>query len=310
MVCHSPHGRFGHRVDRVRRDQLLDVHGVAVRRVLGAGRCPQRPLQPGTTVGQRLPARRREVLLEQLVGEPRVGDSRLTPQFLRLGRADLVQPAIDLGVDPAHEERGHRGERGDVNVVGRLEPGHEGIHDFLIALQREDQRHVHADALGQAGLNRRQALPRRRDLDEQVGPVDHPPQRPRLCDRLGRLFRQPWIDLDRHPAVHALRGVVDGPEHVACPSDVVRRQGPRCLLNADPPYRQVAKLLVVGAAMLHGVREDRRVRRDTPDMEVPDQHRQVPRGEPLPADVVEPDRHVLGDELGEHVLLFLLCCHF
>ena len=89
------------------RGQFGHVHRVGEGRVLGAGRRPQRTLRPGAAGGQRLPARGRGLLLEQLVREPRVGERGLAAQRLRLWRAELVEPAVDLGVDPADEERGY-----------------------------------------------------------------------------------------------------------------------------------------------------------------------------------------------------------
>ena len=85
-----------HRVDRVRSDQFLDVEGVRVARVLGAGRGPQRPLNGGAGAEQRFPPRPGEDLLEAPVGESRVGDRRLA---LQIGAADLGELAIDVRVD-------------------------------------------------------------------------------------------------------------------------------------------------------------------------------------------------------------------
>ena len=74
--------------------------------------------------------------------------------------------------------------RGQVVAVGLglLQPVEEGVHHLAVAVEREDQRDVDADALGQACGDRRQARLGGRDLDEQVGPVDQPPQRAGLGD--------------------------------------------------------------------------------------------------------------------------------
>ena len=68
-----------HRVHGVGADQLLDVEHVAVGRVLGRGRGPERPLHARALRGERLPARPGERLLEVLVGELRVRDRRACP---------------------------------------------------------------------------------------------------------------------------------------------------------------------------------------------------------------------------------------
>ena len=83
---------LGHRVDRVRADEGVDVERVGVVGVLGRRRRPQRPLHPGAPGGQRLPAVAREALEEQLVGELGVGHRRLAPQGERLVGADRVEP--------------------------------------------------------------------------------------------------------------------------------------------------------------------------------------------------------------------------
>jgi hypothetical protein len=88
------------------------------------------------------------------------------------GSTDLVQPGVDLGVDAGDEERGHRGDRGQVQagLPGPLQAAQECIHHFVVAGQGEDQRDVDVDPFSQAHRDGWQALPGGRDLDEQVGP--------------------------------------------------------------------------------------------------------------------------------------------
>ena len=181
-------GRLGHRVHRVGDDQVDDVHGVGEGRVLGGGGRPQRPLHLGALGGEGPPPVGVELLLVELVGEPRVGDGRLALQRQRLRRPDRGQPLVDLGVDPGDEERRDRRDRGDVVPVGRrlLEPGHVGVDDLAVAGEGEDQRHVDRDPLGQRRGDRGDALGRGRDLDVHVRPVDQPPQLLGLGDRRAR----------------------------------------------------------------------------------------------------------------------------
>ena len=68
---------LGHRVHGAGGDELGDVQGVGQRRVLDAGRGPQRTLHVGAGIRQRLRPVGGELLLEQLVRETRVRDAGL-----------------------------------------------------------------------------------------------------------------------------------------------------------------------------------------------------------------------------------------
>ena len=219
------------------------------------------------------------------------------------GVADRGQPLVDLGVDPGDEERRDRRDRGDVVPVGRrlLEPGHVGVDDLAVAGEREDQRHVDRDPLGQRRGDRRDALGRGRDLDVHVRPVDQPPQLLGLGDRRLGVAREPRVDLERDPPVDAVGGVVDRPEHVGRPADVVGGDHPRRLFDRDLAHREVLDLRFVGVALGQRVGEDRRVRRHPADLEVLDQLGQVAGLEPVPADVVEPDGYPGCRDFLEHV---------
>jgi len=124
-----------------------------------------------------------------------------------------------------------------------------------------------------------------------LGPVDEPPQLLGLGDGLGRVAREARGDLDRHPPVDAVGAVVGGAEHVGGPADVVGGDHPGGLADADAAERQVLDLLVVGVALGERVGEDRRVGRHPDHVEVIHQGRQVAGAQPLPADVVQPDRY-------------------
>ncbi len=65
---------------------------------------------------------------------------------------------------------------------------------------------------------------RRRDLDQQVRPVDLLVQRERLLERLLGLVGEPWVDLERDEAVMPVRLVPDRPQHVAGVAHVVDRE--------------------------------------------------------------------------------------
>ena len=176
-------------------------------------------------------------------------------------------------------------------VPGLFHPVEERIHDPVVARQREDQRDVDADRLGQAGGDRRKPLARGRDLDEQVRPVDRPPQCPRLGDGGPGVVSEPRVDLDRHPPVHAARRVVDRAEDIARPAHVERGQRPQPLARLDAAGRQVTQLRLVRAALGDRPGEDCRVRRYPGDVIVRHQVSQAARGQPVAAQVVQPDRY-------------------
>src|SRR3954453_18421791 len=78
-----------HGVPGVRRDQLGDVEGFGIVRVLDAGRRPEHPLYPGSVRLQRAePLTGLEHLLEGGVGETRVRDAGLAAQPQCLLAAD------------------------------------------------------------------------------------------------------------------------------------------------------------------------------------------------------------------------------
>ena len=292
MIGDQAQGGLGHRVDHARSDQVDHIAGVWVRRVLDRRRCPQRPLRPGAGGAQRGPARRGEHLLVVLVGETGVRDRRASAQPGRLAGPDLVQPGVDLGIDPGHEEGGDRPDRRQVMAgpPGAFHPVEEGVHDRVVARQGEDQRDVDADALGQARGDRGQSLPGGRDLDEQVGPVDQPPQRPRLGDRGLGVMREPRVDLDRHPAIHAVGRVVDRPQDVTGPAHVEGGQRPQRLPGIDAAGGQVPQLRVIGVAAGDRLGEDAGIGRHPHHMITGGKIGQAAGHQPFPAQVIQPDR--------------------
>ena len=254
---------LGHGVDQAGCDQASDVPGVVVGRVLDAGGGPQRALRPGSGPLQRPPPSGRDGLLVTLVGEPGVGDGGLAAQRGGLRRADLVQPPVDLGVHAGHEERGHRGDAGQVPPGGAsgFQAGQECLDHLGVAGEGEDQRDVDADPVGQARGDRGQALLGGRDLHKQVGPVHQPPQRARLGDRPAGVMGDPRVDLDRHSAVHPAGRVIHRAQHVARLTHVGGGQLPQRLIRRRLAQLQVPDLAGVGVAVGDGLREDRRVGR-------------------------------------------------
>ena len=144
--------RLRHRVDRARRDQLDDVHRVGVRRVLDAGRGPQRPLRLGARRRQRLPPVGGEHLLVA-PGRPAARwrsppcPAAPWPRRCRACRAacrSRCRPGRRRTTPPT------RSSTRSCAVRPRLlQAGQEGVHDRAVALEAEDQRDVDADALGE-----------------------------------------------------------------------------------------------------------------------------------------------------------------
>jgi hypothetical protein len=188
---------------------------------------------------------------------------------------------LSISVNPGHEEAGHRGDAAQSLPVrrGPFEAFEVGVHDVAVALDGEDQRDVHADALPQRAGNRRQTLFGGRDLDQQVRPVDGLPQVQRLGQGGLGVVRQERANLQRHAAVDPFSGLPDAGEHVAGLLDVRDGYLPDGVLDRRAPGLEVADLGVVGLTLRQRRGEDRRVRRDTGDRVVGDQLLQVPAGQ-------------------------------
>ena len=228
----SADGGVGHGVDGVGTDQGVDVGEVGVGRVLGGGRRPQRALHPGPLGGQRLPPGPGEPLEEQGVGQ-RAWATAALPRSARRSAspsASRLDPPVDLGVDPADEERGDAGHAGEVVRPGGgqgLEAGEVGLDDLGVAGEREDEGHVDAPALGDHLADRGDALGRGRDLDQHVGPVDP------LVEAAGRPSMVPSVSwardgghLHRDEPVAAAGRVVDRAEDAQGGRRCRRRPGP------------------------------------------------------------------------------------
>ena len=162
-------------------DEPVDVHRVGVRRVLHAGRRPQRPLDRRARLAQRGEALAVEDLLEAAVGGARVGEAGLARE---LGVAERLEALVDLGVDARDEERRDR-LHVDALALGEaaLEAADERLGDALVRGDREQQRDVDVEPLVDHLLDRGDALVGARDLDHQVGAVDAVPVLARLLDR-------------------------------------------------------------------------------------------------------------------------------
>ena len=187
VVLGRVHRRLRHGVHRVRRDQVHHVHGVGEGRVLDAGRGPQRPLDARAARAERRPAGRRRTSARTARRRAARWPGRPVPRSASASGVPILSSRSSTSVSTRLTKKDATEARPDRSCPAAAAPSRPAMNasmTSLVALQREDQGHVDADALGQAlGDGRKPGLGRR-DLDEQVGPVDQPPQRLRLGDGL------------------------------------------------------------------------------------------------------------------------------
>ena len=166
VVAEGVHGRGRHGVHRVRADQLLHVHHVAVGLVLHAGAGPEQALRQGAP--ERLPAGAGDQLL--VAGRrrawrwrsPRGRAAAAAPPRL-VGAGARGEPLVDLlvdhGVDAADEEAGDAGDPRDVlpGLHALLKPGDEGVGHRGVGAAREQQGDVDVQAVGDQPADGRHA---------------------------------------------------------------------------------------------------------------------------------------------------------
>ena len=289
----------GHGVDGVRRDERLDVVRVGVGRVLGRGARPERPLDARARAGQRGEALAAELAAEGGVGELGVGDRGLAPERLEqrrclaaAGPELLVDQPVDRRVHAAHEEARHRGV--PVDPFARGEPPVEApevrLHHRVVAREREDERDVDVQPVGDRLLDRGDAGARAGNLDHQVRAVDGSPEPVRLPhSRLG-VVREARRHLEADEAVAAGRPLEDGQEEVGGLAEVADGERLEDLLGRLALGGQRAQLVVVVRARGDGLLEDGGIGREAGDVAVGD-HAGEPSGhEQRAVDVVVPRR--------------------
>ena len=93
-----------------------------------------------------------------------------------------------------------------------------------IARQREQQRHIDADAGADELLNGDQPRARAGDFNEDIGPIERCPEPSRLADSAGGIVRQMRIDFQADVAVLTMRGIEDAAEFVGGLSNVLQAQ--------------------------------------------------------------------------------------
>ncbi len=183
--------------------------------------------------------------------------------------------------------------------AGLLHAGQVGVHHGPVPLDGEDQRDVDRNPFRQNGGDRRNPGLGRRDLDEQVRPVDDLPQLDGLSDGLVGVARQPGVDLDGHPAVDAVGVLPLTRQHVARVAHVVGGDGADGGVDVRAALGELGDLAVVGIALGERLLEDRRVGGHADDALGVDELLQVPRPQPLPRQVVEPHGNARGAQRRE-----------
>ena len=218
----------------------------------------------------------------------------------------LREPAIDLGVDAAHEERrdratrdGRRRRRPAVRSPALVRPD-----DRVVALEAEDQRHVDVDAPASACLDRPGRPPRVAGI--LIITLGRPtrPQSQRTLRRASRRCRGPARrHLDRDVPV-VPPSLVDRGEHVARGPDVVDDELPVARpRRRGPAPAQPDELGVVRLARADRLLEDRGVRRDARMPCSSTRRCRPPPDEDRAAQVVVPGALAVLDEPGDGLVM-------
>ena len=218
------------------------------------------------------------------------------------GLHEAVEALVHLGVHAAHEEARHARHAGDraAGLQAVLEPREIRVDHAPVRFDREEQRDVDVDAVGDERAHRDYALGRAGHLDHDVRTGDGLPEPVRFLDgRLGIVCRA-RRHLDGDEAVTSLRGVVHGPEDVARGANVVGLDELEHF-----PRRLVAygsfELGIVGGALRERLLEDRRIRRHARECVARHAPGELAVAQHRAVDVVEPDRLAGGVKILQRV---------
>src|SRR5690606_1531772 len=164
-----------------------------------------------------------------------------------LVRADGVEERVDHHVEAAEEEARDRVHAAYALATPQpvLEAAQVRVDHALVALEAEEEGHVHVHAVGDQAPDRAEAGDGGGDLDEDVGPAQAPPEVAALAVRgllvVGHLGR----DLERDEAVAAARAVVGGAEEVGGALDVLDDELLVRLVDAGPALGEGGDRLAV-----------------------------------------------------------------
>ena len=287
VVGERRQGSLRYRVHRAGRDESLHVQHVRVRSVLGAGRGPERALDPGPGLGEPLPAGPAEDLAGASVGDPGVGHRDRATQ-----RGIHRQRRVYRGIDPRHEERGDARDPRDrfPLVEASLQASQIRLRALFVRCNGEQQREIDVDPGGDEALQGLDARHRRRDFDHAVRSIHQPCEPGGFVDRLLGVVLHSGGHLEGDEAVDAVALVVDRSQHVRGLLDVVHGQPHERVVGGwGPLVRDLADGIVVVAGARNRLREDGGVRRQAADPAPSHVAFQPPRCDEGTADEVQPD---------------------
>ena len=186
-------------------------------------------------------------------------------------RNEFFQQRIHQRINAAHKEAGHRGHMLHRLSLGRarFDAGNVSFRHLPVTRQPEEQRHVDADSFADELLDGRQPIGRRRDLDQDVRPVQRGPQPAGFLDRALGVVRQVGIDLQADISILAVSPVVERPELVGGALHVTLAEGFVDCLGAFSLKRHGPNVLVVIVALRNRLFKDGRDSRSSPAVHPP-----------------------------------------
>ncbi len=311
MVAEGVERGHGEGVHGVFRDQGLDVVGVWVVGVFGAGAPPEEALDlcaPGRK-GQK--AGVRENLPKPEVGHLGVGDRGLSHQGFQRGLTERVgfgicegrETIVHAGVNSAHKETGHRGDPLNFPACGSapLQPRNIGPGRLRIGLDVEEQRHVDVDPLEDERFDGRNSLRRGGDFNHQVIPPDGMMQPEGLVNALLRTIGQVWGDLQTDVAVASLRAHINRIEEIGRILNIPNGQRFVDLLDVQGAVRKLPDGRRIVRAAADAFLEDGRIGSDPHQPVALDHGLQLAGEDHPPTDIVEPGGLSQRTELDEWI---------
>src|SRR5580700_2253827 len=230
---------------------------------------------------QRPPSPRSFGFLVDVVGELRIRGRGFAAQAAGVPMTSLrhrIQLAVDLDVDPAHEEGRYALQSFQRPAAGEtlFQPLEKGLEDSAIPLDRRDQGNVDGDASGQSLCDARKPCESGWDLYEKVRAINEPPQSARLGRGSSRVLSDARIHLYRHPPVPPIRARCGGLEHIAGAPDIPGGKESHSLADRRPSQCEVMHLLLIARAGPNRLGENRGVGGDPDDPTVRGQLGQLP----------------------------------
>src|SRR6516164_4109039 len=204
-----------HGVYRERSSQGLDVENVGGLGIFGPCAGPQQTLRTTAEIVNTLPARRAEEAAGCLVCAFSDGDAQLIAQLLRYLAGNSGVPAADKhGCHGTYE-----------GIEAGLDPPFNATQECLSRCEVLSAREQKSDVDGNAGkdglLNRRKALLRARNLDEQVGTICAGEQLLGCSQGAGRVIGKQRGDFQRNPPIDPVRLFINWSKEIGGTGEVL-----------------------------------------------------------------------------------------